>query len=57
MAKQTSISKTQDIEVIDGQVSEEKTKTTVTTETSNQINKKPKEEKTETLDIQIDHEE
>ena len=56
MAKQTSIRKTQDIEVADGQVSEVKKETKVTRETSNQVAKKPKKEKTETVEIQVDHE-
>ena len=57
MAKQTSIRKTQDIEVADGQVSEVKKETKVTTNTSNQIRTKPKKETTETVEIQVNHEE
>ena len=57
MAKQTSIRKTQDIQVADGQVSEVKKETKVTRETSNQIRKKPKKVRTERVDIEVDHEE
>ena len=54
MAKQTSIRKTQDIEVADGQVSEVKKETKVTRETSNQIKKKPKKERAETVEIKVE---
>ena len=52
MAKQTTIRKTQDIQVADGQVSEVKKETTVTKET---VKKKPKKQTTE-VTIQVDRE-
>jgi hypothetical protein len=52
MAKQTSIHKTRDIQVGDGQVSEVKKETTVTRET---VKKKPKKQRTE-VTVEVDRE-
>lgn len=58
MANQTSIRRTQDITVADGQVSEVKKETKVTRQTnnpkSNQV-KKPKKQTTEQVKIEVDH--
>ena len=59
MAKQTSIRRTQDIKVSDGQVSEVKKEKKVTTQTdnqkSNQVSKKPKKRTTEVVNVEETH--